>query len=204
MAQMMENWKSSMEYKEQQEEFNLILETERLILRPWKDDDAEDLYQYAKDPQIGPIAGWPPHTSVENSLAIIREILSEPETYAVVLKATGKPVGSIGIMLPDKGSAPMKEHEVEIGYWIGVAYWGQGLIPEAVRKLQHRCFEDLGCTAVWCGYYDGNQKSKRVQEKCGFVYHHTENNQPSPMGDIRTEHFTRLTKEDWLKREARQ
>lgn len=147
----------------------MILETGRLILRRWEEADAEELYQYAKDPAVGPIAGWPPHTSVENSREIIRDVLTAPETYAVVLKETGKPVGSIGIMFGKNGNAPMGEQEAEIGYWIGVPYWGQGLIPEAVRELLRRCFEDLNCTAVWCGYYDGNLKSKRVQEKCGFL-----------------------------------
>ncbi|MEE0897739.1 MAG: GNAT family N-acetyltransferase, partial [Acutalibacteraceae bacterium] len=60
--------------------------TERLILRPWKETDAESLYKYAKDPQVGPIAGWPVHTSVENSREIIKEVLSANETYAVCLK----------------------------------------------------------------------------------------------------------------------
>lgn len=178
------------------------LETQRLILRPWEDGDAKELYRYAKDERIGPIAGWPPHTSVNDSLDIIHSVLSEPETYAVILKNTGKPVGSVGIMFPPKGSAPMGEHEAEIGYWIGVPYWGQGLIPEAVCKLQQRCFEDLNCTAIWCGYYDGNKKSKRVQEKCGFRYHHTERDKPSPMGDLRTEHFTRMTRDEFYKKKA--
>jgi len=179
----------------------MILETGRLILRRWEEADAEELYQYAKDPAVGPIAGWPPHTSVENSREIIRDVLTAPETYAVVLKETGKPVGSIGIMFGKNGHAPMGEQEAEIGYWIGVPYWGQGLIPEAVRELLRRCFEDLNCTAVWCGYYDGNLKSKRVQEKCGFRYHHTEKDKLCElMGDIRTEHFTYLTKENWEKR----
>ena len=165
----------------------MILETGRLILRRWEEADAEELYQYAKDPAVGPIAGWPPHTSVENSREIIRDVLTAPETYAVVLKETGKPVGSIGIMFGKNGNAPMGEQEAEIGYWIGVPYWGQGLIPEAVRELLRRCFEDLNCTAVWCGYYDGNLKSKRVQEKCGFRYHHTEKDKLCElMGDIRT------------------
>lgn len=177
----------------------MILKTERLILRPWEDADAEELYKYAKDSRIGPVAGWPPHTSKENSLEIIQTVLSEPETYAVILKSTGKPVGSVGIMLPGKGSAPMKEQEAEIGYWIGVPYWGQGLIPEAVRELLRRCFEELECRTVWCGYYDGNTKSKRVQEKCGFVYHHMETDKPSPIGDNRTEYFTQMTKDEWLR-----
>ena len=176
----------------------MVLETERLILRPWLDSDAQELYKYAKDPAVGPIAGWPIHTSEENSLEIIRGVLSEPETYAVVLKETGKPVGSVGIMRKGHGSAPMGNSEAEIGYWIGVPYWGQGLIPEAVRELLRRCFEELSCTGVWCGYYNGNEKSKRVQEKCGFVYHHTERDKPCAlMNDIRTEHFTSLTKDTW-------
>lgn len=177
----------------------LTLQTPRLLLRPWQDADAEALYKYARDERIGSAAGWPPHTSVENSLEIIHTVLSNPETYAVVLKETGEPVGSVGIMTAGQGNVPMEEHEAEIGYWIGVPYWGQGLIPEAVHELQRRCFEDLGCTAIWCAYYDGNVKSRRVQEKCGFVYHHTEKNKTSLLGDIRTEHVTYLTKEQWLK-----
>ena len=172
--------------------------TDRLILRPWQESDAESLYKYAQDPRIGPIAGWPPHTSVEDSLNIIRTVFVAPETYAVVLKETGEPVGSIGIMFGDGlHSAEMQADEAEIGYWLGVPYWGQGLIPEAVRCLQKRCFEDLGMTAVWCGYYDGNAKSRRVMEKCGFRFHHTEEGKTSPLGDVRTEHFMRITKGEW-------
>lgn len=174
------------------------LDTKRLILRPWTEADAPELYKYAKDERIGPIAGWPPHTSVENSLEIIRTVFAVPETYAVVLKSTGKPVGSAGIMFKDNASAPLAKYEAEIGYWIGVPYWGQGLIPEAVRCLLRRCFADLGLRAVWCGYYDGNEQSKRVQEKCGFVYHHTGAPAPSPLGDVRVEHFTRLTHQMFL------
>lgn len=175
-----------------------LLETSRLILRPWQETDAEALYKYAKDPAIGPIAGWPPHTSVENSLEIIRTVFAAPETYAVVLKDTGEPVGSVGIMFGDgMHSAAMKDGEAEIGYWIGVPYWGQGLIPEAVRCLLHRCFTCLGMSAIWCGYYDGNRQSRRVMEKCGLTYHHTETGNTSPLGDIRTEHFMRITAEEW-------
>ncbi len=176
----------------------MILETERLILRPWEEADAEELYKYAKDPDVGPIAGWPPHTSVENSREIIKNVLSAPETYAVVLKKTLKPVGSIGIIAPQPSHTSITDTEREIGYWIGKPYWGRGLIPEAVKEIQRYCFEDLGCSALWCVYYDGNTKSKRAAEKCGFAYHHTEENKPCPlMQDVRTEHFTYLSKKDW-------
>lgn len=176
------------------------LETKRLILRPWRESDAAELYQYAKSPEVGPAAGWPVHTSVENSKEIIREVLSAPETYAVVLKETGKPVGSVGIITGDESNVSLKEREGEIGYWIGVPYWGKGLIPEAVEKLLCRCFEDLDYTGVWCCYYDGNFKSKRVQEKCGFHYHHTKaKSQSLPMEENRTEHVTYLSRENWMR-----
>lgn len=174
--------------------------TERLILRPWKETDAESLYEYAKDSAVGPIAGWPVHTSVENSLEIIKNVLSEPETYAVCLKENNVAIGSIGLIPPMQSHTKASPGEIEIGYWIGVPFWGYGYIPEAVRELQKHAFEDLGCQAMWCGYYDGNEKSKRCQEKCGFKYHHTENNKPCTlMNDVRTEHFTYLTREDWEK-----
>jgi [ribosomal protein S5]-alanine N-acetyltransferase len=173
-----------------------ILETNRLILRPWQASDAQNLYKYAKDPQVGPIAGWPPHTSVENSLEIINGILSKPETYAVVLKGEGHAVGSIGLMIGAASNIGLPDTEGEIGYWVGAPYWGQGIIPEAVREMIRYAFEDLKLERLWCGYFDGNIKSKRVQEKCGFVYHHTNKDFLWPlMGDIRTEHITCLPRE---------
>jgi len=174
--------------------------TERLILRPWKDTDAESLYKYAKDQEVGPIAGWPVHTSVENSLEIIKNVLSSPETYAVCLKDDNIAIGSIGLIPPMQSHTEVAEDEIEVGYWIGVSFWGNGYIPEAVRAMQRHAFEDLECNAMWCGYYDGNEKSKRCQEKCGFKFHHTELDRPCElMGDIKTEHFTYITKEQWLK-----
>lgn len=172
--------------------------TERLILRPWVEDDAESLYEYAKDPAVGPVAGWPAHTSVENSLEIIKNVLSAPETYAVCLKEDNKAIGSIGLISPMQSHTAAAKDETEVGYWIGVPFWGKGYIPEAVRAMQKRAFEDLGYNAMWCGYYDGNEKSMRCQEKCGFIYHHTEKDKPCElMGDVRTEHFTYITKAQW-------
>lgn len=146
----------------------MTFETTRLLLRPWCESDAESCYRYARDPFVGPAAGWPAHTSVENSREIIRTVLSEPDTFAVILKERpDEPVGSIGVFpteAPEIGSEP------EIGYWIGRPFWGQGLIPEAVRELLRYCFGDKGAQRVWCSHYAGNEKSKRVIEKCGFSY----------------------------------
>lgn len=178
----------------------MIIETERLILRPWAESDAESLYEYAKNPSVGPAAGWPVHTSVENSREIIKTVLSEKWTFAVCLKNDNKAIGSIGLFPPEQSCTETACGEIEIGYWIGEPFWGRGYIPEAIKALQKYAFENLGTPAIWCGYYEGNEKSKRCQEKCGFKYHHTEEKKPCAlMGDVRTEHYTRLTKSDWLK-----
>ncbi|MFT5874461.1 MAG: ribosomal-protein-alanine N-acetyltransferase [Clostridium sp.] len=173
----------------------MILYTERLILRPWQESDAEDLYEYAKDPQVGPIAGWPPHTSVENSRDIIKNVLAVEETYAVCLKENNKAIGSIGLMIGKASNIGITDNEGEIGYWIGAPFWGQGLIPEACKELVRHGFEDLNLKKLWCGYFEGYEKSKRVQEKCGFIYHHTNKDiHWKLMNDTRTECITCLKK----------
>ena len=88
----------------------MILETKRLILRPWDESDAESLYEYAKDDRVGPIAGWPPHTSVENSREVINNVLSAPETYAVCLKDNNKAIGSIGLMIGKESNLNLPEN----------------------------------------------------------------------------------------------
>ena len=174
----------------------IILETTRLLLRPWRIEDAEALYEYARDPEVGPPAGWPPHTSVENSREIIRTVFSAPETYAVCLKEDIRsPIGCVGLHRNDIAE---EEDEYELGYWIGKPFWGQGLIPEASRELLRHAFEDLGMNRVWCGHYDGNRKSRRVMEKLGFAYHHTtEGIELSLLNEIRTGHVLLMTREDW-------
>lgn len=133
-----------------------------------------------------------------HSLEIIRTVFAASETYAVILRNTDEPVGSCGIMFSNGlHSAAMKQGEAEIGYWIGKPYWGQGLIPEAVKALLSRCFNDLYLNTVWCGYYEGNIKSKRVCEKNGFKIHHTNNDIVSPLEDRRTEHFYIIAREDY-------
>ena len=176
----------------------MILETERLVLRPWVDDDAEDLYRYASDPDIGPAAGWETHVSVEDSLEVIRTLLSLPEKYAIVPKALGHPAGSIGLSLGAQSNIGLPEGEGELGFWIAKPLWGRGLMPEAVRELLRRCFCDLGLGKVWCGYYVGNDRSRRVQEKCGFVYRRTLENQPCRIeGVYHDVNVNCITREEW-------
>ncbi len=179
---------------------NNTIETERLILRKWKESDAEELYKYAKDPNIGPICGWPPHRNITESLNTIKNVLQGKECYAICLKENDKPIGCCELMLNGHSDLFDTDDQAEIGYWLGKPFWGNGYMPEAVKALLKRAFETLGMEKVWCAYYDGNEKSKRVQEKCGFIYHHTKNDNWVPlMQELRTDHVNLLTKEDWEK-----
>lgn len=185
----------------QEAEAPAVLQTERLILRPWQDADAEECFRYARDPRVGPAAGWPAHTDVEESRRVIRDILAVPETFAIVWKQTGLPVGSISLNFGTSVAAGADE--AELGYWLGVPWWGRGIMPEAASELLRRAFLDLGLNRVWCCYFDGNEKSKRVQEKLGFRNQRTLENVPVPqLGEVRTDHVSCLTREDWLLRQA--
>lgn len=176
-----------------------MLETARLLLRPWTVDDAEDLFVLASDPEIGPRAGWPVHQSLEESRNIIETVFAQSGTYALVDKVSGKPVGAIGLMIGGASKLTTSDKEAELGYWLGRDYWEQGLVPEAIRKLLCHAFETLKLETVWCGYFEGNEQSRRAQEKCGFTYHHKlENVECSLIGEVRTECVTRLTRANWL------
>ena len=176
----------------------MILETERLILRRWKESDAEDLYIYASNPDVGPIAGWPPHQSVEESLGVIKNVLNGKEAYAICLKEDGKAIGAIELKLNGHTDMTERDDECELGYWLGKLFWGQGFMTEAAREILRHAFEDICMSKVWCGYYEGNAKSKHVQEKVGFKYQWTTEGVDVPlMHEKRTGHVNAMTKEEW-------
>ena len=174
------------------------IKTERLILRKWKESDAGSLFEYASDPEVGPIAGWPPHKSIEESLDVIKNVFDGAQCYAICEKDSQKAIGAIELKLNGHTDMTERDDECELGYWLGKTFWGRGYMPEAARAILSHAFENLGMSCVWCGYYDGNQKSKRVQEKLGFIYHHTCPDVPVPLlKKVRIGHTNIMTKEHW-------
>ncbi len=149
------------------------VETQRLILRNWQLDDAKDLFEYAQNPLVGPDAGWKPHQSVEESRTIIEMFIRQDDVYAIELKSTGKVIGSIGIHDRSPDDSMVNKMQREIGYVLNPEFWGNGYIPEAVERVKQLCFEQLNIEILWCGHFDYNLKSKRVNEKCGFRYRFT-------------------------------
>ena len=175
-----------------------MLKTERLLLRRWEDSDAESLFEYAADPDVGPIAGWPPHQSIEESRDVIKNVFNGKEAYAICLKTDDRAIGAIELKLNGHTDLTDRDDECELGYWLGKPFWGQGIMPEAVKEILRHAFEKIGMTKVWAGYYEGNLKSKRVQEKSGFRYQWKSEGVDVPlMHEKRTGHVSSMTKDQW-------
>ncbi|MBQ3014934.1 MAG: GNAT family N-acetyltransferase [Clostridia bacterium] len=149
----------------------LVIETERLLLRPFAPSDLCDFYEYASVEGVGEMAGWKHHESIEKSQEILDVFIKEDKTFAIVLKENNKVIGSLGIEKYGMEHA-LTEFDGyigrEIGYVLSKSYWGKGLMPEAVRAVIRYLFDDLHFDFLLCGYYDFNIQSKKVQEKCGF------------------------------------
>ena len=173
------------------------LTTDRLELRPWSFDDAPALFELAHDPHVGPRAGWQPHTSVEESRVVIQQVLAVPDSFAIVERATGALVGAVALKHEDDSYLVQGSDEAELGYWIGVPFQGRGYATEAAAEVLRYAFEDAGKRAVWAGYYDGNERSRRVQEKLGFVHQFSAERDVSLLGEHRIEHCQRLDAEAW-------
>ena len=158
---------------------DIRIETERLILRPWQESDAEDFYEYAKVDGVGRMAGWLPHKDIEESRKVLSLFITGKKTFALELKENGKVIGSLGLEEREAElSVPEDSMGREIGYALSKDYWGRGLVPEAVDAVIAYCFRELEFDWLTCGHFIRNDRSRRVVEKSGFVYlkdtvHHT-------------------------------
>lgn len=146
------------------------METDRILLRPWRDSDAGSLYKYASDPEVGPRAGWPPHKSVAESLEIIRTVFGDAtNTWAIELKETGEAIGAMGYGPSCDCKLPAREGEPICGYWVARPYWNRGICTEALRLMIDHIRRTTTIPSLISGHFIDNPASGRVMEKCGFV-----------------------------------
>ena len=167
----------------------MIIHTQRLRLRPWNDMDAQELYELARDPRIGMLCGWKPYECIDDAHDALSTFLAARDSYAVTLSSTGELVGSIALRV----DADSPEATVaDIGYWIGVPYWGNGYASEAGRAIIERA-KELGVETIILKYFDGNDASRRVSEKLGFTWRSREEGVEYPLiGKRLTVHCTEL------------
>lgn len=144
------------------------MQTSRLNIRRWTLSDAEALFKYASDPDVGPRAGWPPHQSVEESRKVIEEVFTNDYTWAIELKETGEAIGCIGYFPYGVSHIPIGENDCEVGYWIAKPYWNQGFCTEALVEMIDYCFNAKGFENIWSDFFVDNPASGRVMQKCGF------------------------------------
>lgn len=151
---------------------NVVIETERLVLRAWKETDLEDLYEYAKTDGVGQMAGWLPHKSIQESKTILDMFIKDKNEFALELKENHKVIGSLG--LEELSLSLSKEYDNltgrEIGYVLSKDFWGKGLMPEAVNAVVEFCFKQEKYDYLMCSHFIENNQSKRVIEKSGFKF----------------------------------
>ncbi len=174
----------------------VTLTTERLLLRPWKQSDLEDFFEYASVDGVGQMAGWPPHKNREETRKILNSFIAKKKTFA--LEHGGKVIGSLGIEKYDEEKFPEFSDLKcrEIGYVLSKDYWGRGLMPEAVNGALRYLFEELKLDVVFCGHFLANARSARVQEKCGFR-HYSFVKYETRLGTVEDEEVNILRRGDW-------
>lgn len=143
------------------------LETERLLLRPFRESDAEAVFACCRNPNLGNNAGWAPHKTVEESREVLRTVFIGQDVWAMTLKSTGQLIGSVGIIPDPKRINPKVRM---LGYWLDEAEWGKGYMTEAVRAVLDYGFNGLGLSLVAASCYPHNKRSQQVLERNGFMY----------------------------------
>lgn len=177
---------------------NVFLKTKRMILRPWRQEDLEELFAYASVDGVGQMAGWNPHKTPADSQIILDLFIREKKTFA--LEYQRKVVGSLGIEKYNEKILPEFESKKgrELGFVLSKDYWGRGLIQEAVDEVCRYFFEDWRGDFLTCSYFEHNIQSRRVQEKCGFRFYKWIEVK-TQIGNMEKVALNILTKDTWEK-----
>ena len=146
------------------------LETERLRLRKLTMRDAQDIYNYSRDPLVAKHVLWDAHRSIGESRAYLRYMLrkyrmTEPASWGIELKSTGRIIGTSGYMWIQTDNAA-----AEVGYSLSRLYWGQGIMTEALHAVIDYAFTALKLNRIEAIHEIDNPASGAVMKKCGMQY----------------------------------
>ena len=153
-----------------------VISTERLILRPWRMQDADDLFSYAHLPEVALPAGWNPHRSAAESTRTIRE-LYRGKCLALTLRGDDRPFGNIGL---HNTSLCKSLHAVEVrelGFSMSPARWGRGYMTEAAQGVIDCAFSLLGLDCILLAHFEDNARTERIAAALGFSYIFTRGNE---------------------------
>lgn len=150
------------------------IETDRLILRRFTLEDAPAVFaNYASDEKVTRYMAWPRHETVEDSEKVLAQWVCDyekPDFYewAIVLKELGQPIGNIEVLSVDD-----YVQKANLGYSIGTAFWGRGIMPEALKAVIDFLFDEVGLNRVEACHDSRNPNSGRVMRKCGMTHEGT-------------------------------
>ena len=146
------------------------LETKRLLLRPLRVADAEDMFDYAKSPEVTRYLLWSPHRDVEYTRSYLQYLAGRYRIgmhyeWAVILKEEARMIGTCGFV-----SIDTVNKAAELGYVLNPRYRGLGLMPEAAARVLRFGFEELQLHRIEARYMTGNDASRRVMDKLGMHF----------------------------------
>ena len=163
-------YKKDMEKKTETEETVTprSLETVRLLIRPFQEEDADAFFACCQNPNLGNNAGWAPHKTIEESREILQNVfIGQENIWAMILKDAQQLIGSIGIVPDPKRENPQVRM---LGYWLDEAHWGKGYMTEAVQAILNYGFNELQLSLITANCYPHNKRSQQVLERNGFIY----------------------------------
>ncbi len=178
-----------------------VLETERLMLRRVSMRDAQDIFDYSRDPEVARHVLWEAHRSMADTRAYLRFILRQyregtPSSYAIVLKATGRVIGTIGFMAYDRDN-----NMVEVGYSLARCQWNHGYATEALRAVLRLAFQDMRMHRVEAQHEVDNPASGAVMRKCGMRREGTLRGKVYNKGRFSDVELYAILRGDWERRE---
>lgn len=176
-----------------------VLTTERLTLRKILVSDADDMYEYAKNPAVSRFLLWEPHKSEDFTKSYLKYIKNQYSSgnfsdWALTIPSSGKMIGTCGFSFLDEANLTG-----EIGYVLNPLYWGKGLAAEAARRVISFGFGNLGLHRIYARIIDGNEASVRVAEKCGMRHEATLVSSLFVKGEFKTIKIYAIIKDEFYK-----
>ena len=148
-----------------------MLETERLILRKFKEEDIDDFFEYAQMEEVGPYCGWATIKERDKAIERLNRMISIDNYFAIVLKESSKVIGSVVLSNLDKKRYPnieIDDYSKELGFALSKNYWGNGYMKEALMEVMKYAFDTLNISSLYALYASPNVKSGMLLEKIGF------------------------------------
>lgn len=182
---------------------NLQLQGPRILLRPLGMSDVQSVYKHARCREISRWTFIPHPYRMEHAEYFLKMVRvwhrkKLAQHFGIILAETGELIGVIAMFDLD-----LRNKRTEIGYWLGKAYWGQGLASEAVRLIVHYCFDELKLHRVYAHVFTGNAASERLLLRIGFQWEGMERESRLRRGRWMDSILYGLLKSDYQRRRTR-